>query len=384
MILAPTLDATPVIQPLLGLGPRAVRLRVGLLAPWLPMPDHQTIDGDEPHATHWWSIAPDPVLPAITPKRAYFEVLFVFLCLFATGVLAAGLLLAGHYKDLETHGNWALYTTQIVAVLTQIGVAVALVLLFGERRGVSAQALGLTLPRHQDGQIAWGRVTRISAWCIFALVLGGVINGLLQSGHLPTAQTNAAAMFFSAFDSIQAGVIEELVVLAFVVVSLRQAGRPWWEVTVVALALRGSYHIYYGPGVFGILVWAALYYWIYLRFRSLIPLMVCHAAWDLVGFLSQRWSVVALFGVLLALGLWIAAPITWLTERSRRQRALAWNGSGWSPTATNGADWPASGPAVAMAAPPGWHPDPSGANQWRWWDGYRWTEHVSGHAANPG
>lgn len=26
--------------------------------------------------------------------------------------------------------------------------------------------------------------------------------------------------------------------------------------------------------------------------------------------------------------------------------------------------------------PPGWHPDPSGARQWRWWDGYRWTDHV--------
>jgi hypothetical protein len=32
--------------------------------------------------------------------------------------------------------------------------------------------------------------------------------------------------------------------------------------------------------------------------------------------------------------------------------------------------------AYAAAAPPGWHPDPSGAGQWRYWDGTRWTEHV--------
>ncbi len=32
--------------------------------------------------------------------------------------------------------------------------------------------------------------------------------------------------------------------------------------------------------------------------------------------------------------------------------------------------------ASVAPVPPGWHPDPSGARQWRWWDGYRWTDHV--------
>lgn len=33
--------------------------------------------------------------------------------------------------------------------------------------------------------------------------------------------------------------------------------------------------------------------------------------------------------------------------------------------------------ARASAAPQGWHPDPSGARQLRWWDGAAWTPHVA-------
>lgn len=36
---------------------------------------------------------------------------------------------------------------------------------------------------------------------------------------------------------------------------------------------------------------------------------------------------------------------------------------------------------AAPAVPAGWHPDPSGAPQLRYWDGTRWTEHV--HATAP-
>lgn len=314
---------------------------------------------------HWWSAASDPELTPITSRRAYTEVLLVFAGFFVASVVAAGFSLAGHYKDIRAAASWAIYSTDAIELVAQIGLAVAVVLLLSQRRGVSPAALGLRLPRDESGRFAGGQFTRALAWSVLALILGGIINAALQTGHLPIANPSAPELMFSIFASVQAGIIEELVVLGFVVVTLRQAGRPWGEVTVVALVLRGSYHIYYGPGVFGILVWAALFYWLYLRFRTLLPLMLTHAAWDTVGFLSQRWGAVVVFALVVVAVLWIAAPITWLVERGRDKSPV----------------YAVAPMRPGMAAPPGWHPDPSGANRWRWWDGFRWTEHVSSHPA---
>ncbi len=49
--------------------------------------------------------------------------------------------------------------------------------------------------------------------------------------------------------------------------------------------------------------------------------------------------------------------------------------SGWEPGP--GPQFPQGG------APPGWYPDPGGANANRYWDGYRWTEHL-GQQPAPG
>ncbi len=45
--------------------------------------------------------------------------------------------------------------------------------------------------------------------------------------------------------------------------------------------------------------------------------------------------------------------------------------SGWEPT-------------PPPMPPPGWHPDPSGQNQFRWWDGTRWSQHTWNEGAPTG
>jgi Type II CAAX prenyl endopeptidase Rce1-like len=283
----------------------------------------------------WYSPEPGPVIEPITPRRAYAEVLLVFSAFFLASVVAAAFLLAGRSEDTLKNASWSVYIPATLDLVSSMGLAVAVVWLLCERRGVHWPDLA-SLPRRARGGVDTNAVVRIAAWAFGALVVGGLINVALQTGHLPTEKTNAPELIFAFFESLNAGIVEELVVLAFVVVSLRQARRPLWEITVVALALRGSYHIYYGPGVLGVVVWAGLFLWLYLRTRALLVLMVCHTLWDLASFFSERWQAVATVGVLLLAVLFIAAPITWLVDRSKP------GGGGWE------------GPAWTDGGPPGW------------------------------
>src|SRR5579863_2675774 len=77
----------------------------------------------------WWSIAPDPVLPPIGARRAYVEVLGVYLMFFAAPILAAGLVLGNRSQDLRDTGSWGVYMTGALSVLSYIGLAAVVVLL---------------------------------------------------------------------------------------------------------------------------------------------------------------------------------------------------------------------------------------------------------------
>jgi hypothetical protein len=309
----------------------------------------------------WWAPAPDPDLPPISPLRAYAEVMFVYLVLFAAAIVEAAVIVGGQTQYLKPTGSWAKYSAATVDDISTIGIAVALVVLLSARRGVSASSLGLRVPRRGNGQVAVGQSVRVIAWCFLAIIVGDVVAAVLPGNSAEKFSLNTPTLLFGIVHGLTAGIVEELVVVAFVVVTLRQARRPWWELTLVAVVLRGAYHIYYGTAVLGLLIWALLMYWIYLRFRQIVPMMIAHAAYDITVITAQRYHWVILIGFLVVIILGIAAPILWLDERGDRKAPVT---------------WAAMGPAQP---PPGWHPDPAGGNRWRWWDGHSWTDHVSQH-----
>jgi hypothetical protein len=89
-----------------------------------------------------------------------------------------------------------------------------------------------------------------------------------------------AALAFDFFKSLNAGVVEEIVVLGYLVHRLEQRGYSSFAIVTIAVVVRLSYHLYYGPGVAVIVPWAVASVLLYRWIRRLAPFIVCHVAWD--------------------------------------------------------------------------------------------------------
>lgn len=277
-----------------------------------------------PARAHWWSIQrPPPAAQAhpISARRAYAEVLLVFAAFFAAGILAGGETLASRYP--APSGSWAVFMPAALSQLAACVLALLVTILLSGRRGIGPRCLGLGWPRGRDGRPAAAQSLRIGVWALAALQVGGAITAALAMGNKlgQPAHQDASYVLYTVAASLAAGIVEETVVLAFAVTTLRQARRPLPEIVAVAVLLRCSYHDYYGVGVIGIAVWAAVFVWLYLRSGSVLPLIIAHVLWDASIFLGQHWHVLRAVSAFAWLLLLLAAVITWLVEVSSRHTA---------------------------------------------------------------
>jgi len=302
-----------------------------------------------PARAHWWSTQPPPPAGPISARRAYTEVLLVFAAFFAASIVAGGETLAGRYPPPS--GSWAIFIPATISELGTSVLAILVVILLSARRGITPRSLGLSWPRKGDGSQGAAQSLRIGVWAVLALLAGGAVTSALAMGDKlgQPAHQNASYLIYTVGAAVTAGIVEEMVVLAFVVTTLRQAARPLPEIVLVAVLLRCSYHDYYGLGVLGIAVWATVFVWMFLRTGSVLPLVVVHIAWDSNIFLGQRWHALPLVSANVYLLLFVIAGITWLADlRARnlgRQPSL-----GGMPVVTPTAE-PLPGPPVADEPP---------------------------------
>ncbi len=297
---------------------------------------------------HWWSLAPVPAsTKPISARRGYLEAIGVYLAFFGPSILVAAGTLTG-YKPTNPEGWWVSAPNGFEEV-TQAALAVVVVLLLAQRRGRSPRDVGFVL-RKATGGPGTSQAIRVAAWAAIAFFAGSLITSALATGSFPFGHVNVANTVLNLSAAANAGVMEEVVVVAFLVTTLEQARRPRAEIAVVALVCRGAYHIYYGPGAIGILLWAGVFLWLFWRFRSVVPLIITHIAWDTLVFLIQVSTAFSAVLILGLLALEITAFILWLVERSERQATMAgwsagaWSGSwvapGWGPPAEDDAHGP--------------------------------------------
>lgn len=91
----------------------------------------------------------------------------------------------------------------------------------------------------------------------------------------PADDPGAAAM--SIYDSMIGGAVEEFIVLAIPVITLRAARARWSTVLITAVLLRVMFHVYYGPTAYpGHLLWALALALLYIGTGRIWPLFLAH------------------------------------------------------------------------------------------------------------
>ena len=231
-----------------------------------------------------------------TRERALLleEILVVLsLSLLASAVFAVLDLLAGPLR-----GGYVASVSQSTEVARQIasfvfGLAPAwLVVYLVRRSGEGLVAIGLDVRQPgRDALLGLGLFVVVAGGGL-AIYLGSVALGVNRFvvpvpplGHWWTVPV-------LVLNAIEAGVLEETIVAAYLITRLRQLELSPAAAVAVSALLRGAYHLYQGWGGFlGNLAMGVLFGFVFVRTRRAWPLIVAHVLLDVsagVGFILFR------------------------------------------------------------------------------------------------
>jgi membrane protease YdiL (CAAX protease family) len=117
---------------------------------------------------------------------------------------------------------------------------------------------------------------------IAAFQLGISLNIVPES--LPNVWWRIPVLLLSA---IHDGLLEEILVIGYLLRRLDQLGWTPWKAIVTAAILRGSYHLYQGVGAFlGNAVMGIIFGVLYRRWGRVMPLIIAHSLIDAVTFVG--------------------------------------------------------------------------------------------------
>lgn len=89
--------------------------------------------------------------------------------------------------------------------------------------------------------------------------------------------------------AVKNAVLEEVVVVGYLVTRLRERGWTVWAVVGCSAVLRGSYHLYQGFGPFvGNAVMGVVFGLWFVRRKRVMPLVVAHTLLDVVAFVGYQ------------------------------------------------------------------------------------------------
>ncbi|WP_405101655.1 CPBP family intramembrane glutamic endopeptidase [Micromonospora sp. NBC_01412] len=110
------------------------------------------------------------------------------------------------------------------------------------------------------------------------------VNATLVPAGLPEVWWAVPVLILAA---VQNAVLEEVIVVGYLVTRLRQLRWRLGAVIAASAVLRGSYHLYQGFGAFlGNAVMGVVFSYFYLRTKRVLPLIIAHTLLDVVAFVG--------------------------------------------------------------------------------------------------
>lgn len=184
---------------------------------------------------------------------------------------------------------WLDLTYQLLSIgFALVPVALALYLLAApEGLRVTLRRIGLDAAR--PGRDLLAGLGLAAAIGLPGLGLYAVGRALGLSVHIATSGLSGIwwTVPVLVLSALKNAVVEEVVVVAFLMERLRTLRWATPAVLLTSALLRGTYHLYQGPAMAaGNVVMGLLLGWYYLRRRRVMPLVVAHTVLDIVSFVG--------------------------------------------------------------------------------------------------
>jgi len=237
--------------------------------------------------------------PARRPDRLGLEVLLVLGV--SLGISAIGSWI--NFLDIQTRGGfrnatatlnpaespraWVDLSYQLLGILNGVVPALLALLLLSRMPALPGFGIGLDRlrPKRETLQgLGIAALIGLPGLGLVVLARHLGINAELQASGLADIWYRYPVL---VLEGIQNGVLEEIVMIGYLLTRFRQLDWPAGRAVLVSALIRGSYHTYQGIGGFvGNLVMGLLFGWWFTRTRRVLPLVIAHSVIDIVSFVG--------------------------------------------------------------------------------------------------
>jgi membrane protease YdiL (CAAX protease family) len=182
--------------------------------------------------------------------------------------------------------SWLDLSLQLANII-EATVPVALVLYLLYRNGERPADLGLDRTQPGRDLVRGAALAAVIGGCglglyVIAYKLGFSLNIVPET--LPAVWWRIPVLLLSALHD---GLLEEIVILAYLLRRLDQLGWTPWKAILLSAVLRGSYHLYQGFGAFlGNMAMGLIFGYLYKRWGRCTPMVIAHFLIDAVTFVG--------------------------------------------------------------------------------------------------